>query len=440
MNIYCKVTLVTGLFGAALINTILAKTSANTSVKTHASAGIHNYTKHSVQLGPRPFFLVQDMDEGTLKERLNKCSDGPFQKSDFSIGHRGAALQFPEHTRESYIAAAKMGAGILECDVTFTQDRQLVCRHSQSDLHTTTDILLTPLAAKCTKPFTPADPTNDIKASAECRTSDITLAEFKTLRGKMDAFNPNATTVDEYIDATAKFRTDLYATRGTLMTHAESIELFKQLGVKFTPELKAAAVDMPYQSDHLQRSQSSTQQNLQSYSQENYAQHMIDEYKAAGINPRDVWPQSFNLDDIKYWIKNEPAFAQQAVYLDDRVYKDDTFKASASNFEALYAEGIRIIAPPMFALVASESKKMVVSDYAKFAKNAGLNIITWTVERSGALNNGGGWYYQTTNDITNNDGDIFNLIDVLAQDVGVLGIFSDWPATTTYYANCMNIK
>ena len=77
---------------------------------------------------------------------------GPFRESDFSIGHRGAPLQFPEHTKESYEAAARMGAGILECDVTFTKDRQLVCRHSQCDLHTTTNILAIPaLAAKCTQ-------------------------------------------------------------------------------------------------------------------------------------------------------------------------------------------------------------------------------------------------------------------------------------------------
>ena len=25
------------------------------------------------------------------------------------------------------------------------------------------------------------------------------------------------------------------------------------------------------------------------------------------------------------------------------------------------------------------------------------------------------------------------------KDVGVLGVFSDWPATTTFYANCMNV-
>jgi glycerophosphoryl diester phosphodiesterase len=32
------------------------------------------------------------------------------------------------------------------------------------------------------------------------------------------------------------------------------------------------------------------------------------------------------------------------------------------------------------------------------------------------------------------------VIDVLAQEVGVIGIFSDWPATTTYYASCMGLK
>lgn len=208
-------------------------------------------TAHSVQLGPRPFFLVEDMQDGALKRTLQQCANGPFRKSDFSIGHRGAAMQFPEHTRESYEAAARMGAGIVECDVTFTKDRQLVCRHAQNDLHTTTNILATPLAARCTRPFTPAvfnaDGSLASPAAAECRTSDITLAEFKTLRGKMDASNPRARTVAEYLGGTANWRTDLYAgpTSGTLMTHKESIVLFKKLGVKMTPELKSASVPMP---------------------------------------------------------------------------------------------------------------------------------------------------------------------------------------------------
>jgi glycerophosphoryl diester phosphodiesterase len=150
------------------------------------------------------------MDDGPLKEKLRSCKAGPFQRSSFSIGHRGAALQFPEHTRESYVAAARMGAGIVECDVTFTKDRQLVCRHSQCDLHTTTDILARPeLAAKCTTPFSPADPAADKKAEAMCCTSDITLAEYRTLNGKMDAADPAATTVEAYMNATPVWRTDL---------------------------------------------------------------------------------------------------------------------------------------------------------------------------------------------------------------------------------------
>jgi glycerophosphoryl diester phosphodiesterase len=60
---------------------------------------------HEPQIGPRPFYLVDKMKDGPLKTQLAQCT-GPFRKTDFSIGHRGAAMQFPEHSRESYIAAA----------------------------------------------------------------------------------------------------------------------------------------------------------------------------------------------------------------------------------------------------------------------------------------------------------------------------------------------
>jgi glycerophosphoryl diester phosphodiesterase len=387
-------------------------------------------------LGPRPLYLVDDMEKSPLKDTLSECADGPFYTTDFSIGHRGAAMQFPEHTRESYIAAARMGAGIVECDVTFTKDKELVCRHSQCDLHTTTNILAVPeLAAKCSEPFSPAefDPaTGKItkNASAKCCTSDITLKEFKSLKGKMDAANPEATTVDQYLNATASWRTDLYTARGTLVTHKESIELFNQLGVKMTPELKSPSVDMPYQGN---------------YSQQDYAQQMIDEYKSAGVDPERVFAQSFNLADVKYWLENEPNFGKQAVYLDGR-YDDPTFDHTkpetwSPNMEELFKQNVRIIAPPMWMLLATDKKgKIIASEYAKQAKAAGLEIITWTLERSGLLQSGGGWYYQSIKDSINNDGDMLEALDVLAQDVGVLGIFSDWPATVTYYANCRNLK
>ena len=367
---------------------------------------------NTVQLGPRPFFLVDDMREGPLKRKLQACFKGPFKRTDFSIGHRGACMQFPEHTRESYIAAARMGAGIMECDVTFTKDQELVCRHAQNDLHTTTNILVTELAAKCTKPFTPATFDADgnlvTPASAECRASDITLAEFKTLRGKMDASNPRAKTPEEYLGGTANWRTDLYSgpTSGTLMTHKESIDLFKKLGVKMTPELKSPSVDMPFEG----------------FTQEAYARKMIDEYKAAGVPPRNVWPQSFNKDDVLYWIRNEPRFGKQAVYLDDANTVADL--PGANELASYKAEGINIVAPPMFALLAVENGKIVPSQYAKDAKAAGNN----------------GFYYQTIDSAIQREGDMMTVLDVLAREVGILGIFSDWPATVTYYANCMGLK
>lgn len=39
-----------------------------------------------------------------------------------------------------------------------------------------------------------------------------------------------------------------------------------------------------------------------------------------------------------------------------------------------------------------------------------------------------------------NDGDTFAMLDVLARKVGILGIFSDWSGTVTYYANCMGLR
>jgi glycerophosphoryl diester phosphodiesterase len=392
----------------------------------HDSGRRRHNEPRNVQLGPRPFYLVDDMDEGALKDQLVSCTEGPFKKSDFSIGHRGAALQFPEHTKESYEAGARMGAGILECDVTFTKDRQLVCRHSQCDLHTTTNILAIPeLAAKCTRPFTPADPATGAPASALCCTSDVTLAEFKTLCGKMDASNPAATTPQQFLGGTPSFRTDLYATCGTLLTHAESIELIKDLGAKFTPELKLPSVAMPFQGD---------------YTQEAYAQQMIDEYKAARISPHKVFAQSFNRADVLYWLAAEPAFGKQAVFLDERVDAAGGYDAAVADMPNVAAQGIRIIAPPMWALVTLDAaNKIVPSSYAAAAKAAGLDIITWTLERSGPLATGGGYYFQSVAAAINNDGDTFTMLDVLARKVGVLGVFSDWPATVTYYANCKGL-
>jgi glycerophosphoryl diester phosphodiesterase len=45
----------------------------------------------------------------------------------------------------------------------------------------------------------------------------------------------------------------------------------------------------------------------------------------------------------------------------------------------------------------------------------------------------------SVNPALNNEGDTMEALHVLAHDVGIVGIFSDWPATVTYYANCMGL-
>ncbi len=393
----------------------------------------------SIQLGPRPFYLVDGMDEGPLKSRLAQCKAGPFRTSEFSIGHRGAALQFPEHTRESYTAAARQGAGIVECDVTFTRDGQLVCRHAENDLHTTTNILTTSLASTCIKQFTPAS--GNTPASAECRASALTLDEFKSLTGKMDAFNPAATTAAQYQGGTASWRTDVYTGRGTLLSFRESIRLNKRLGVKHTPELKGgdeATIKAVFGS------------------QENYALAFASVMRAEGVRPSDTWPQSFNVEDVLTWI-GKTEYGRQAVYLldYDAATNDVIIQAPynqmprADYFKALKQRGVNIIAPPIPALLAIDAGgRIVPSKFANDLKGWGFDIITWTFERSdlrkgAAASPGNPTYYydfDPTNAAIKKDSDMYKALDVLARQVRVLGIFSDWPATVTYYANCMGLK
>ena len=230
----------------------------------------------------------------------------------------------------------------------------------------------------------------------------------------------------EYLGGTASSRTDLYSgpSSGTLLTHKESIELFKQLGVKMTPELKSASVPMPFDG----------------FSQQAYAQKMIDEYKQAGVPARHVWPQSFDKNDVLYWVQNEPAFGRQAVYLDDANTVADL--PGAAELAGYRAQGIRIVAPPIFALLSADGNGNIVpSQYAVNARQAGLDIVTWTLERSGILADGNnGFYYQSFDGAITREGDMMRVLDALARDVGILGIFSDWPATVTFYANCMGLK
>lgn len=417
ISLRCALTLTLACLGTA-------RAEPPTDAESRLAEARVSPTVRMIQVGPRPYYLIEGMDRSALKYQLQQCSEKPVRRTDFSIAHRGAPLQFPEHTKEAYQAGARMGAGVVECDVTFTRDGELVCRHDECDLHTTTNIVDTELNSSCTVPY--AGP----GSSPTCCTSDLTLAQFRTLKGKMDASNPAAPDAKGYLGGTPDFRTDLYTGRGTLMTLKDSIALNKRLGVKHTPELKAA---------------DPTRVAQVFGSQQQYAQKMLDIYRQAGVEPRDVWPQSFNLEDIRYWIAHEPAFARQAVYLDDVDPGAGIPRLTLEELKALKAEGVVIFAPPIPALLTvTQGGDIVPSQYARDIKAAGLDIITWSFERAdlraGASKAGFYYAFDPEGRAIRKDADMYKALDVLARDIKVRGVFSDWPGTVSYYASCMGLK
>ena len=249
----------------------------------------------------------------------------------------------------------------------------------------------------------------------------------------MDGFNASAKNVKDYQHGTPSFRTDLYNTCGTVMTLSSYIDLVDSLpGYRnFTPELKTPPkpVPMPFNG----------------YTQMQYARDMINMFIKKGIDPKRVWAQSFNPADIYLWLNEFPAFGKQAVYLDEDADDASNYTAAVAKLPKLKASGVNIVAPPynyLLSIGGPGNKSIVPSAYALAAKAAGLDIISWSFDRSGPLDEvaaDGNYYWSSLAPIISYDGQAYEAIDVLARQIGIIGMFSDWSATITYYANCFNI-
>jgi len=167
------------------------------------------------QIGPAPVLpRRQDERTGHWKEKLQQCT-GPFpQEATSSIGHRGAALMFPSTGKEAYMASRAMGRRHhrMRRDI-YKRPPSWVCRHSQCDLHTTTNILAVPaLASKCTQGFSPADPATGQEGFRQNAATQRHYArEFKQLtrqdgRRHTRRHQPSPITMN----GTPRWRTDLY--------------------------------------------------------------------------------------------------------------------------------------------------------------------------------------------------------------------------------------
>ena len=217
-----------------------------------------------------------------------------------------------------------------------------------------------------------------------------------------------------------------------MLTFSEWLDLVDSLQPprQFSPELKTppSEVPMPFKGN---------------FSQKNFAQKFIDTIRASGVSPSRVWPQSFLYDDILYWLANATEFGKQAMLLDERFDNPGGYETAVASLQKMKEDGLNLIAPSIPGLVTlggKDNRTVVPSTYATTAKSLGLDIVTWTFDRSPPLASGGGYYYNTVTPAINNDGDQYTVLDVLAQQVGIKAAFTGWAATVVYYANCFGLE
>ncbi len=195
----------------------------------------------------------------------------------------------------------------------------------------------------------------------------------------MDASNPSATTAKGYLGGTASFRTDLYNSRGTLLTLRESIALNKKLGVKHTPELK-----------------SGNPQRLQTSVRRPGSLRAEDDRRVQGRRrePEGRVPAVASMcATCCTGSRTSRASASRRCTLDDvdsvvaGLSAPDAWKSSSSSRK----QGVKIIAPPIGVLLAVNSDDEIVpSQYALDIKSFGFDIITWSFERADLRNGGVG--------------------------------------------------
>lgn len=180
------------------------------------------------------------------------------------------------------------------------------------------------------------------------------------------------------------------------------------------------------------------------YTQEQYARDMLNTFIRHDIDPARVWPQSFNPPDIYQWIAEYPDFGKHAIFLDEDGDSSSNFTADVSRLAGLKARGVNIVSPPfgyLLAIGGPNNDTIVPSSYVGAAKAAKLDLLPYSFERSGPLRMGadGDYYYQRIAPAIKYDGQLYEVLDMLAQEAGIIALFTDWAATVTYYANCFGL-
>ena len=449
-----------------------------------------------VDFGPRPWYLADNLlDRSTafagtesaylassstartlkLKELQGKLSwntcPGPHKRNMESMALGGAAMEFPRNSKEAFVAAARMGAGALGCEATFSKDGHLVCREQVCDLHYTTDILLkdSTLAAKCTSPFAAGN-------GAKCCTTDFTKDELATLCSTMNmATQASATTAAEFLMLSNDgWRTTIYQDGicSPVMSHTDFIALAQSLNVKIVSELKHG--DYSAVTPAADAAGTTPSSDGRTVSNKNdAADAFLADYVTAGFAGADLYPQSMDKDHVKRFL-SKPNGAN-AVFRYGPGLKDG-FDTWSNTYKAIFDE-LRAETPPLkFASVAMNELLIADDKYggsytktepATYFHTHGINIFVWTFDAwkagsrtcyaSGSVDERWRWYHgqclsagqfyagecaASSSDgqcewMVYKDADELLILHALFTDAQAMAVFSEWPATVSHYTSCV---
>lgn len=321
------------------------------------------------------------------------------------IGHRGSPGLLPDHTLEGYAKAIEDGADFVEPDLVLTKDSVLIARHEPM-LGTTTDVSEHSEFASRKKTIT----LDGYSVKDEWFASDFTLAEIKTLKAKQPL----------------DFRPQQHNGKYAIPTFEEVIALVKQKSAE-----KGRTIGVYPETKH-----PSYHEDLKLH----ISDKLLEALSKAGLNSKDaaVYVQSFEVGNLQYIngksevklvqlldandVKSDGTMDMTAPYGqpydfvkkgDARTY-NDLITDAGLDFIKTYADGIGPWKP--YILPYKDGYKMTATTLINRAHAKGLVVHAYTFRNESKY-----LLKDYKDDPKLEYKDFF--------DLGVDGVFSDYPAT-----------
>ncbi len=300
------------------------------------------------------------------------------------IAHRGASGYLPEHTFEAKVYAHALGADYIEQDVVLTKDNVPIVLH---------DIYIDDVT-NVAEVFP-----GRMRRDGRFYAIDFTWAEIKNLRAH-ERTNANGEQVfpNRFPHQYAIF---------TLNTLEDEILLIKGLN-KATGRNVGIYPEMKQPEFHASEGKSVVAVVVE----------MLKLYQY-DLKRDKIYLQSFDLQSLKD-ARDEYGYQGKMIFLIEDGEESENLRTE--NAVAKYAKTVDGIGADINTLVVydKENNTVTVSDFAKYLKANNLEIHSWTV-RADALPE---WADS-----------VEQLQDILFNQVGVTGVFTDFPDISLKYAN-----